>query len=95
MPIPFNPKKDDNFVPLSPGMSREESERLMAEAENREFEMDALKVEGNKLIFLNEKKGVIVDIFEYNSHEEAVDNFNTVVELLELTIPFKDKLYAK
>ena len=67
----------------------------MAEAENREFEMDSLKVEKNKLIFLNEKKGVIVDIYEYDSHEEAVDNFHTVVELLELTVPFKGKLYAK
>jgi hypothetical protein len=99
MSIKFNPKKkrkkEEDYLPIDLYMTENESRAIEEMSSNREFEMNALKVEDNKLIFLNEEKNTITDCYEYSSHEEAVNNFNALVELLELTIPFKNILYAK
>ncbi|WP_457563594.1 hypothetical protein [Caminibacter pacificus] len=60
--------------------------------ENIEF--NAIKVKNNTLLLINEEYNQIIEKYEYDSNEKAVEGFNALVELLDLNIIIENK-YAK
>ena len=57
-------------------------------------EFTAIKVVDNKLQLINEEKNLIIEEYIFESNEEAVKDFQTLVELLGLEV-IKENEYAK
>jgi len=57
-------------------------------------EFTAIKVVGNKLQLINEEKDLIIEEYLFENNEEAVKDFQTLVELLDLEV-IKENEYAK
>jgi len=57
-------------------------------------EFTAIKVIDNKLQLINEEKNLIIEEYVFENNEDAVKDFQTLVELLELEVIEENK-YAK
>ena len=65
-----------------------------ADKTQENIEFNAIKVENDTLLLINEEHNQIIEKYEYDSHKEAIEGFNALVELLELDIIIENK-YAK
>jgi len=64
------------------------------EIPDEDISADAVRVEDNKLMLINEETGKIIHTYVCKSNEEAIRDFQTLVELLELEVIEENK-YAR
>jgi len=95
--IELNAALDDMINEIKQMPFKEFEKKLKGEKEtipDESVEFTAIKVADNKLQLINEEKNLIIEEYIFESNEEAVKDFQTLVELLELEVIEENK-YAK
>ncbi|WP_456470031.1 hypothetical protein [Caminibacter sp.] len=95
--IELNAALDDMINEIKQMPFKEFERKLKGEKEtipDETTEFTAIKVVDNKLQLINEEKDLIIEVYVFENNEDAVKDFQTLVELLGLEV-IKENEYAK
>ncbi len=95
--IELNAALDDMINEIKQMPFKEFEKKLKGEKEtisDESVEFTAIKVVDNKLQLINEEKELIIEEYVFENNEDAIKDFQTLVELLGLEV-IKENEYAK